>query len=87
VAEDTANFLRKEIGRYYYTPLTPHPDDRTKSFLRIDAEELGDIAETFCNEVSRQELRDGEGARLSDDPSLTDVARWLDACRNAQISR
>jgi len=87
VQRDTAKFLNEKMRPYYHPPLTPHPDDRTSSTLRIDPEDLGDMAEDFCQDFEVPKPPQGRSVTMPDDPSLTELAVWLDTYRDAQAAR
>ncbi len=44
VATDLAAFIWEELQPYYFAPLTPHPSDRIYGDMKIDPDDISDIA-------------------------------------------
>jgi len=44
VSRELADFLWAKLQPYYFKALTPHPSDRIDSHLRIDPDDISEIA-------------------------------------------
>ncbi|HEY0626005.1 MAG TPA: hypothetical protein VGD10_04655 [Allosphingosinicella sp.] len=84
VSQDTAEFLHDEIVSYYFPPLTPQPNDRLASEMRIDPEDVEDLALSYCEKLSVPEPSAEHPAVLPQDPSLEELGVWLDQFRAKQ---
>ena len=73
-----AAFVWSEVQPYYFKPLTPAPNDRWESTMRIDPEDLSDITEKYWKEQSWEQPATENPVQLPADPSLLEYALWLD---------
>jgi hypothetical protein len=69
-----ARFVWDEFQPYYYAPLTPYPNDRPISGMRIDPDDLSDIEKRFEKHFKR---RWGGKWIGSHDPTLIEFAHGL----------
>lgn len=74
VEQPVSQFVWDEFQPYYFAPLTPYPEDRPISELRIDADDLSDIAMKFEKRFGRRSLGKWVGP---DDPTLVELALGL----------
>jgi hypothetical protein len=74
VEEAVAKFVWDELQPYYFAPLTPYPEDRPVSEMRIDPDDLSDIVTTFERQFSRKWVGKWVGP---DDPTLVEFAVGL----------
>jgi hypothetical protein len=81
VRGDTADFIWTNAVHYYSEPLKPDPNDRWETTMRIDEEELEDIAGNFWHEQGWPEPSPKEPVALPSDPTLLEFALWLDEQR------
>ena len=77
VTEVTARFLWEELEPYYGDSLRPDPVDRPVSQLRMDAADVKVWIEDFWLAM-RGKSPFPAAAPLNDDPSLSEIGRWLD---------
>jgi hypothetical protein len=69
-----AQFVWERMQPYYFKPLTPYPEDRPVTGLRIDGDDLSEMVTDFEKQFSRVWCGKWIGP---DDPTLTEFARAL----------
>jgi hypothetical protein len=69
-----AQFVWDEFQPYYFASLTPYPEDRPISEMRIDSDDLSDIEARFEKQFGRHWLGEWIG---SHDPTLVEFAQSL----------
>jgi len=69
-----ARFIWEEFQPYYFAPLTPYPEDRPLSGMRIDGDDLSDMVTTFEKRFNRRWTGKWIGP---DDPTLIEFAKAL----------
>ena len=76
VEERVAEFVWDEFQPYYFSPLTPYPEDRPFSDMRIDGDDLSDIVTEFEKKFHRHWGGEWVGP---EDPTLIEFALALSA--------
>jgi hypothetical protein len=66
-----AEFAWSEFQPYYCAPLTPYPEDRPVSEMRIDPDDLSEMVTTFEKQFAREWVGNWNGL---DDPTLAEFA-------------
>lgn len=85
VSEPTAAFVLESFAPYYQSRLTPEPDDHVTSTMRIDPEDMEDIAAAYWERFDIPPPSSADPVLLPDDPSLVAFGLWLD--RHAEAAR
>jgi hypothetical protein len=76
---ETAEFICSEFRTYYTAGLTPYPEDRVFSTLRIDPGDIEDAVQEYWK------LREWELPSLTEpklvpsDPTLVELALWIES--------
>ena len=74
VEAPVAQFVWDEFQPYYFAPLTPYPEDRPVSEIRVDGDDLSEMVTTFEKQFDRKWL----GKWVDpDDPTLLEFATAL----------
>ena len=71
VDERVSDFIWTEFQPYYFAPLTPYPEDRPISEMRIDGDDLSEMVTKFEKKFDRRWNGKWVGP---DDPTLLDFA-------------
>jgi hypothetical protein len=74
VDQGVAQFVWDELQVYYFSPLTPYPEDRLISEIKINSDDLSNIEVKFEKQFARKWLGKWVGP---DDPTLTEFALGL----------
>ena len=81
VEDKIASFVWDKMQPYYFAPLTPHPDDRPISTLRVDPDDLSDMVMEFEGQFDRRWIGKWVGP---EDPTLIAFATGLLASTEAK---
>lgn len=71
---DVAGFVWDEVQYFYFDPLTPYPSDKPLSELKVDGDDLSDLAMKFEKKFNRKWKGHWIGP---DDPRLSELALGL----------
>jgi len=84
VSESTATAVYDLAVFYYPEGLIPYAEDRWTGTLHIDPEDLEDFAAEWWERNNWPKPSPADPVVLPTDPSLVELARWLDSTKALQ---
>lgn len=84
VDNDLEAYLWNELQPYYGSGLTPQPDDRWQTTLRIDPLDLIDIADRLWEQRGWGEPDYDRYPAIDADTTVLGLAQWLQLQKNSQ---
>lgn len=78
ISHETGEFLLEQMRPYYFDPLTPRPEDRVETTMRIDPDDIADLAILYCERFSVPLPDRTVPQTLPRNPSWEELGLWLE---------